>query len=134
MLSNATTYQISETYDAIANGGTYNGGLFYLGLLASDPGKGGSIASEASYTGYARLAMGSAADDQFSAPDGNGLSGNSNELIFAINADATPVTVSYFGIFDAGGTMRYYAPASTIRTYNQYETPHVRVGDIRLQF
>lgn len=107
-------------------------GSLYIALFTSDPGETGSVAGEATYTGYARKAVArSTAEWTTSASAPNYQVTNDNDITFA-QCTGGSNSIGWFGIMKAGtasvADMLYYGALDTTRTVDTGVTPKFAAG------
>lgn len=101
-------------------------GNYFVALFTSDPGETGSVAGEATYTSYARVAVALTSG-------GWTVSGSSVSNTAAVTFPAATggsSTVSHFGIMTAltGGTMQRYGALTSSLAITSGVTPEFAAG------
>lgn len=103
---------------------------YWLSLHTASPGETGTQStSEATYTGYGRVAL--ARSDADWLVDGSSVS-NVSEILFPENTGVTPNTITYVGIGTSEtstGRLLFYGEIPS-RTINENITPRFLEGDL----
>lgn len=102
----------------------------YLALLTADPTASGSFASEANYTGYARVAIDRDAD--FTTA---GIIASNTNLVQFPQASGGSSLCTYFAICSAltGGTMQFYSPLGESLSVVSPIQPQFKTGTLQNQ-
>lgn len=120
---------------AIANVGDASGlpasataGSLYVALFTADPGETGAFTNEATFTGYARVAVARSAGGW--TVSGNNAS-NTAAITFA-ECTAGSETISHFGICreSTGGVMDYHGDLTTSRAVSSGVTLEFAAGEL----
>lgn len=115
--------------DATGLRGSSTAGSLYIALWIGDPGEDGSGGAEASYTGYARVAV--ARSSSGWTVTGNAVT-NAAEILFPASTGGTGGTVTHAAVMTASssGTMLYKgAVGPTIALASGIE-PKIPAGDL----
>lgn len=111
----------------------------FLALCTGAPGETNTPANECTYTGYARVSMGTIGTAFALINDGSatdGLTSNTNAVTFGANADVGTVAVSHWVICDAisGGNALFWGEFDTPKNIAQNDIPFVAAGTIEIEF
>jgi hypothetical protein len=107
-------------------------GSFYIALFTADPGEAGSVANEATYTGYARKAISRAGGSWTTA---NGATENTAAITFDACTGGSN-TITHFGICKAGtasvADLIYYGALDSSLAVSSGITPEFAAGALDL--
>ena len=111
----------------------------FLALCTGAPGETNTPANECTYTGYARVSMGSIGTAFGLINDGgatDGLTSNANAITFGANADVGTVVVTHWAICDAvsGGNVLLVGEFDASKNIAQNDIPFVAAGTIEVEF
>lgn len=131
-MGSKSDYLENEILDHILGGADYSRpATLYLALLTAAPtdASTGSTITEATYTGYARVAITNNATN-FPAASG-GAKSNGTEIAFA-ECTAGTSTVTHWALLDAAtlGNILYWGALTTSKDISTGDTPKVAVGDL----
>jgi hypothetical protein len=123
MFQNANVANIG---DATGLRGSSSAGSFYIALFTADPGEAGSTSNEATYTGYARVAV--ARNSSNWTVSGNNAS-NTNAITFA-ECTGGSNTVTHVAIMTAltGGDMIFYGALTSALAISSGVTAEFAAG------
>lgn len=132
MASGKSQNLISKLLNAVFNGASYSSpATLYMALWTAtlSASSTGSTAGEASYTGYARVAI-LASTGNFATSSSGAAITNANPITFAANAGSLQ-TVTYFAICDAAtaGQILYFG-SITSTAINPGDTPQVAAAGL----
>lgn len=93
-------------------------------------------ATEASYTGYARVAVTNNLTNWPAATEGDpSLKSNGTAVTFGQKTDVGTVTITGFGIWSAltGGVLRAWGPLSVNKDIEILDTPEFQIGQLQMK-
>jgi hypothetical protein len=129
-MANLTNFAENALIDALLRGQALGApATFHVALFTSDPTETGAAGTEASYTGYARVAVTSSlanwagtqgAGTTVASSGTGGASSNNGVITFGAPTGGGPQTVTHWALMSAstGGNMWIYAPLAAPRVLN----------------
>lgn len=131
--SGKSNYYISKLLNQFWNAASFSfPGTLYFGLWTAtlSASSTGSTAGEASYTGYARVAV-TANTTNFPSSSSGAAIQNATAITFAANGGAGANTITYIAVLDASSTGNIlYWGSITSTTVNQGDTPQINVNGL----
>lgn len=124
-----TTYLGNKLLDHAIGRTAFAMPTVHLGLFSAAPGVGGG-GTEASYTGYARVALGTGGASLFGAAAAL-ASENSSAITFGTKTAGADVTVTHWATFDAAsaGNMLEFGALGASKLIQNNDTPTFAIGD-----
>lgn len=119
--------------EALFNGGSSSlPTTWYVALFTTQP-SGGTGGTEASYTGYARVALSNNTTDFAAVSSTTGQTSNAVQVTWPTNT-GSPQTVVGFGFFDAatGGNLWMDETFTTSQTVNTNTAPYASIGNLTI--
>ncbi len=143
-MANLTNAAENAIIDALLRGQALGApATFHVALFTSDPGETGG-GTEASYTGYARVAVTSSlanwagtqgAGTTVASSGTGGVTSNNGVITFGAPTGGGPQTITHWGLMSAstGGTMWIYGALSASRTLNNGDAaPSFAAGALQI--